>query len=740
MALNSLGLGFLFTATDMASSVMGEIESNLKSLEEVSGRSINGMSKHLQVLGAGVALAAVGIGGLSAGFALANKAGEFESAIAAVGAVSQASSADLELLRKAALDAGVATQFSPTQATLGLNELAQAGYNAQESIELLKPALDLAAGSLGQLSPAEAAGVAAQAMKAFGIEMKYATAAVDQMLMASNMFAMRADDLPLALGIASRGAQALNQSLTETVIAVGLVKNTVPGTERASTAVAVAMEKMVQPKVQQRLAALGIAVADAKGQFRPFLDILGDMAPALGKMSEKARGAFLEKTFGAEALTGINTILNQVNNGIKTSSGEIVKGGAALEYLRDSFSSAEGVAAEFSKKMLDTFAGQKTLLAGSMETLAVQLGTPFATALKPAVEATIEVVNSFLKWVSTLDDDTKTMAARIFLGASAFAAIAGAVLVLVGILPIFAGLLSIGTSMLWGWAAAATAAMLPWLPWIALAGLIVAAVLAVKNNWLGLGDIVLPVLRRIGDGFKAAWVWVQDFAAQWVRVGRWAADAFMATAELLIAAWDYTVAWLKEQGIWDAIVAGLELVKDGAVAVFNFYVQTWSGIFDFIGKIFTAAQSSVSGVTEFVMGNIEKVKAAVGGAIDWVGSLATKVGGFIEGLPEWIRARAVDVKVATPGATGGSRSFSEGIESASRASSNMPASAATEAFAQSIAADVIDYDKLGEKVAEASARRPFVATLEIDGDVLAEQTSRRDRNNANRGNRPVGGR
>ena len=51
-------------------------------------------------------------------------------------------------LHDAAIDAGIATQFSPTEATVGLKELAQAGFNAQESMKLLIPVLDLAGGSL----------------------------------------------------------------------------------------------------------------------------------------------------------------------------------------------------------------------------------------------------------------------------------------------------------------------------------------------------------------------------------------------------------------------------------------------------------------------------------------------------------------------------------------------------------------------------------------------------------------
>ena len=72
----------------------------------------------------------------------------------------------------------------------------------------------------------------------------------------ANAAALSASDLPLALGTAARGAQVLNQSLSETLIALGLVKNVIPGVERASTAVAVAMERMVDPKVQERMRGL----------------------------------------------------------------------------------------------------------------------------------------------------------------------------------------------------------------------------------------------------------------------------------------------------------------------------------------------------------------------------------------------------------------------------------------------------------------------------------------------------
>jgi hypothetical protein len=208
------------------------------SLDKKVGLGTESIKSSFRDLGLGTALFAAGAVGVVGAFALADKALAFEQAVATIAAVSGATATELAAAKEAALDAGIATQFSPTEATVGLKELAQAGFHATESTQLLLPVLDLAAGSLGELSPAQAAGLASQAMKAFGVSASDASVAVDRMLQAVNVFALNASELPQALGIASRGAQALHQNLSETLVALGLVKNVIPGVERASAGVA----------------------------------------------------------------------------------------------------------------------------------------------------------------------------------------------------------------------------------------------------------------------------------------------------------------------------------------------------------------------------------------------------------------------------------------------------------------------------------------------------------------------
>jgi TP901 family phage tail tape measure protein len=498
--LNNMGLGFVFTATDLASSKMQALERSFLSLDKRVGLGTERITSSFRELGMGLSLMTAGAAMVGGAFALADKAGKFEQAIAAVAAVSGATKNELAQLREAAIDAGIATQFSPTDATVGLKELAQAGFNAQDSMKLLIPVLDLAGGSLGELTPAQAAGLASQALKAFGLSADEAGVSVDRMLQAVNVFALNASELPQALGIASRGAQALHQSMSETLISLGLVKNIIPGVERASTGVAVAMERMAKPKTQTALKGLGVTVVDSGGHFRGFLDIIGDMVPALGKMTDAKRSAFLIDTFGAHALGSLQAILTQVTTGIKTNSGETLKGADAIAYLRKQFDEAGGTAAGFRDKMLDTFAGQKQLMAGSLETLAIVLGEPFAQVFKPILATVLDGLNGVLKFLRAMPAGLKKSFGSVFVGAGSLIAVVGAALAAKASLALFvialkaAGVTLTGVLVVLAPAIAAVAAL-----GLAFAGL----KLAFEKNLGGFGDLMRRSWERTALFFSA---------------------------------------------------------------------------------------------------------------------------------------------------------------------------------------------------------------------------------------------
>lgn len=444
MPVASLGLGFLFTARDMASQTMGRIERNFGRVDRAAKSSASTIQGAAAMSVAGLAAMAAGAAGLRAAMDFADAAGEFEQKMARVGAVSLATAGEMDKLTDAAIKAGIETQFSPTEAAEGLGNLAVQGFNAKQSIDLLNPALDLAAG--GQIGIGQAAKTTAAAVKVFGLEMDQAALAADQLLRISNATSLEANDLETALGSVSRGAVATKQRIEEMLPAIGLVKNTGVEASRAANSVSSALVFMA--KRQDKFKKLGVSLTDSTGKFRPFLDIIIDTQKAMSGMQDEAKRAALStELFSRFGQTAFSAITSQLEHGITTTTGQILKGEEAVAHLRKTMEGAKGAAAEFKDKMLDTFKGQKTLLEGSVQTFKIAMGDAFARAFRPLVERSIALLNRLIRTFRNLPQVMQDGIAKVAVFGAALLTAVGAGLVLMGILAglkFAAGLLGIG--------------------------------------------------------------------------------------------------------------------------------------------------------------------------------------------------------------------------------------------------------------------------------------------------------
>ena len=497
--MNNLGLGFVFTVRDLASARIQRLERSFHTLDQRVGLGAGRIDAAFTRMAVGLGVFTAGAIAIGGAFALASTAGRFETAIAQVAAVSDASATELQGLRDAALEAGIATQFSPTEAALGLRELAQVGYGARDSIQMLIPVLDLAAASMGQLTPEAAAGLAAQTLHAFGLEVDQAAQSVDQLMQAANLFALDAGELAMGLGTASRGSQALHQSLGETLATLGLVKNVVPGIERASTDVAVAMERMADPRTQRALRGVGVDVV-RDGQFRSFLDIVQELGPALSHMTDAQRSAFLMSTFGHHAMGGLSAITTALTQGVLTQSHEMLRGADAVEYLRNAFEHSDGAAAHFRETMLATFEGQERLLRGSLETLAITLGQPFTDVFRPMIGGVVDAVNGLIALFRGLPAPVMRALAAAVVAGGAFLVLVGAVVASIA----SAGLLAIAFEAA-GVTLGGLVAVLA--PAIILAGALTLAFVAMRLAWDrnvgGIADGATRAWNQIRIAFEA---------------------------------------------------------------------------------------------------------------------------------------------------------------------------------------------------------------------------------------------
>ncbi|MDD5542882.1 MAG: phage tail tape measure protein [Acidobacteriia bacterium] len=424
-----------------------------KAAAGVGGFFSGGLGKEFEKMAVGGGIMVAG-GGIVGGLKAAEKlAGQFAYQIAGLGAVSGATAQELKAMETSAKKAGIATQYTPTEAAQALQTLAQAGFNAQQSINLLNPALDLAASSAGQLTVEMGAGVMTQAIRGFGVEAKDASLAVDQMLKAVQAFSIDAADLPLGLSNVSRGAQRMGQNISESMITFGLVRNVISRVETAATATGVAMERLANKDVMAKIKSeMGVDVA-VNGKFRSYLDVIADMLPKLQKMSEVKRANFFEQTFGSEGSRGIQAIYAQLTNGVQTVTGQTVKGADAIKYYREQMAGAGGTAASFREALLESSEGQKILWKGSVETAKISTGQVVSSIIKPLFKGALGTLNSFIEAFEVLPPIAQKITVGFAGVAGVFMKTLGAVILLGGAMKMlgitFKGLLfTVGKTLL----------------------------------------------------------------------------------------------------------------------------------------------------------------------------------------------------------------------------------------------------------------------------------------------------
>lgn len=493
MALNRMGLGFDFIGRDFVSHTMGGIRRQFGLTEGSSKKLAKTVGAGFVALTAGALTTAVALGALGGAISLANQAGEFEQQMAAVGAITRATAKDLETLETAAINAGIATQFSPKEAAEGLRNLGQMGFNATEAAQALVPALDFAAG--GQISVASASQTAASALRVFSLETDDAALTVDKLLRISNVTALKAGDLELAIGNLGRGVGLTKQSIDEMLPSLGLVKNT--GVEASTAATSVSSALLFMAKNTKKFKNdIGVDITDAAGNFRPFMDVILDTSEALeNKYADSAvRAAKAQELFGRFGVTSFTAISGQLTKGIRNAAGETLKGAAAMNYLREQMKKAAGAAAEFREKLLETFEGQKTLLRGTLETMAVVFGKPFAAVFKPFVSALTNSLNAVIRFFTALPKPVQNAIAGITVAVLVLTAALGAMLTVGGAITLLLPFMSTFIMVMKAMAIAVGGVALVAVGFAAAIGL---AVWLVRNNIGGLGDSFKRAIEKI---------------------------------------------------------------------------------------------------------------------------------------------------------------------------------------------------------------------------------------------------
>lgn len=618
MALNSMGLGFVFTARDLASAKMQRLERRFTSLDERVTGGTDRMTSAFRQLGVGLAIFTAGAVAVAGAFSLANAAGKFEQGLAAVGAVTRATSQELGLLREAAIQAGIQTQFSPDEAVAGLQSLATAGQTATQATRTLIPVLDLAAGSLGQLGVAQAAEAVVGTLNAYGMAAEEAAGVTDKLLKITQITNFQTRDFETGLAKAAAAGSVFSQNLDDVLITMGLLRNRNIDASSSATAFRESVRRVgADSRAQQAILGAGVQVFDqTSGRMRSIVDIMSDFASATANMTESERNRRVATAFGARGLLAFNAVMNASYTTMRDGSQVTLRGAEAIEALRHEMDGASGTAESFREKLLDTFEGQKTLLKGTLQTFAVVLGEPFAQVFKPIVRAVVEALNAVLNAFQAIPAPIKKMFAGVFVAVGAFLMLVGGVIATKATIALLAiGLKALGITL--------GGVLTTLLPVILIIGVLAAVVAgfsyAFKKNLGGIADFA----RRMWDKVQLFFKGLKQLFEQGGFSGAVREELSKAENQglkrFLISV--YQIAYRIGQ-IWEGFKDGFTRTIEEARPVFEDLVDALSELGREIASIFTGVSADAASLPSAEFRSFGEIAgAAIGTVVKWLTKL-----------------------------------------------------------------------------------------------------------------------
>lgn len=346
---------------------------------EKSSKGASGLSKEVKALGAAYGALTIAMG------AVITKAVEtsrnFEQSMANVRAISQATGAEFEALRKQAIALGSSTIFSATDAADAQALLAQAGFKTNDILAAMPGLLDLAAA--GQTDLALTADIAASALNGFGLSADQAGRVAD--VLAKSSIDTNADitDLGMAMKYIAPVAAAMGLSIEETAAAVGELSNAGIKGEMAGTQLRAMLLALASPSEEAAwyMQQLNVNLADASGNILPLSDIVGQLQGAFSRLTQAQQADVAATLVGREAASGFLTL--------------IANGKTTLDNYTASLRNSGGTAQEVADIQMDTLNGAIDELQSALEGVGITVGDMFAPAIRKVAETITEALVAF---------------------------------------------------------------------------------------------------------------------------------------------------------------------------------------------------------------------------------------------------------------------------------------------------------------------------------------------------------
>lgn len=498
---------------------------------------------------------------------------DFDDEMRMVKAVTGATEQQFKSLTAVAEELGRTTSFTAKQVAEGMTALGRMGFSPKEIEAAIPAVLNLSRATGTDLG--EAAEIAANNLRVFGIETSKMASVADILTATANGSAQTLTDLAEGLKMAGPQAAAAGDSITNVSAALGVLANMGIRGSLAGTALRKAYSQFANTKIQAKLKAMGIATTDANGNLRAMPDIMAEIAKAMASMPTAQRLGFAEEIFDLRgSLAGL-----QLGGNIQQLDDFIKK-----------LQSVNGVASKTAQEMDSGIGGAWRIFMSAVEGCQIAIGRIIGEALTPYMNKLSAVMTKVAEWIAAHKGvvimAVKIVAGMLAAGAAlitlglAFKAVAFAVgtlstaftfLKVAVLAPIAAvkGLMAIFTALkavmigvkivaLAMWSAISSPAV--------LVGVALGALIAVVWKLTGAWDICADSVKGMASDFKAAFSGIKEVVGKtWEVIKIALASGDLAgAAKVGLAA--LKVVWLQ----------GLFQLKKAWFSLKNFLSDSWT--------------------------------------------------------------------------------------------------------------------------------------------------------------------
>jgi TP901 family phage tail tape measure protein len=436
MALNNMGLGFMFTARNLATGTINKLKRQLAGVSNQSRLTGLAMKAGFAMAAGGVTNLLIGLGVLGTAITAANIAGNFEQQMSLIGALSGATGERLERLRDAAIEAGLATRFSPDEAVEGLRNLITASLSAEQAAEALTPALQVA--TFGMIDVADASSAIISAMVPFRSEGLSTQQIADRLATVMARTNFQAQDFAYGLSAVTAQAGIAGQTLDSTLVSMGLLRNMNIGASRSATALREAIRRLssdqrAQATATRLLGESGIYSEGGQGRMRNIIEIIHDLDMATRELTEAERNRNIAAILGTKGIQLFKAVQGaEYRKRLQDGTTLILEGVDAARELERQMRESAGVADMLQRAVSEgNYAGVVNVLKGVALTFMVEIGRPIGEVLVPVIVLFRDALTGLTRFIRDLPGPIKRFGAALFLSGGFLATVSGIVGLLV---------------------------------------------------------------------------------------------------------------------------------------------------------------------------------------------------------------------------------------------------------------------------------------------------------------------